>query len=158
MRSHVRAPGITVPRVITIPLGMTLRLGLPLVVAAVWMLSSGAALSHHTYAMFDASRIVKVSGTVAKLEWTNPHVFVWLYVPAAAGSPAKYDLYAFENGSPNALSKVGWNKSILQAGDAITVEYWPLRDGRKGGHLSKVTLADGRVIGSVGGIAGHDTR
>jgi hypothetical protein len=106
--------------------------------------------------MFDASHTVKVSGTVAKLEWTNPHVFVWMYVPTA-GSPGKYDLYAFENGSPNALSKVGWNKAILHAGDAITVEYWPLRDGRKGGHLSKVTLPDGRVIGSVGGIAGHDT-
>ena len=127
-------------------------------IAILWLLSAEVALSHHTYAMFDASRTVKVSGTVAKLEWTNPHVFVWLYVPTAAGSPAKYDLYAFENGSPNALSKVGWSKSILQAGDAITVEYWPLRDGRKGGHLSKVTLPDGRVIGSVGGIAGHDTR
>ena len=135
---------------------MTLHLR-ALGIAVLWALSADPALSHHTYAMFDASRTVKVSGTVAKLEWTNPHVFVWVYVPTAS-TPGKYDLYAFENGSPNALTKVGWNKTILQAGDAITVEFWPLRDGRKGGHLSKVTLPDGRVIGSVGGIAGRDTR
>ena len=111
-----------------------------------------AAYAHHSYAMFDGSKTLTVSGTVAKLEWSNPHVFVWVYVPSTK-NPGKYDLYAFENGSPNAISKVGWSKDSLRAGDKITVEYWPLRDGRNGGHLTTATLADGRTLGSVGGLS-----
>lgn len=114
--------------------------------------SLSTAQAHHTYAMFDRSKTVTVHGTVAKLEWTNPHVFVWLYVPST-NDPGKYDLYAFENGSPNAISKVGWSKNSLQPGDKITIDYWPLRDGRKGGHLAKATLASGRVLRAVGGPA-----
>src|SRR6185437_10775397 len=110
----------------------------------------GTAQAHHTYAMFDRSQTLTLHGTVAKLEWTNPHVFVWLYVQSAS-NPGKYDLYALENGSPNAISKIGWNKESLQPGDKVTIEYWPLRDGRKGGHLAKATLATGRVLGAVGG-------
>lgn len=112
--------------------------------------STGTTQAHHTYAMFDRSKTRTLSGTVAKLEWTNPHVFLWLYVPSVT-NPGKYDLYALENGSPNAISKIGWSKQSLQPGDKVTIEYWPLRDGRKGGHLSKATLADGQVLGAVGG-------
>jgi hypothetical protein len=117
--------------------------------AAVLLAAVGIAQAHHTYALFDGSRKLTVSGTVAKLEWTNPHTFVWLYVASAENS-GKYDLYAFENGSPNAVTKAGWTKSSLQTGDQITVEYAPLRDGRKGGHLISVRLADGHVLGGVG--------
>jgi hypothetical protein len=114
------------------------------------------AQAHHSYAMFDGSKTLTVSGTVAKLEWSNPHVFVWIYVPNTK-NPGKYDLYAFENGSPNAISKIGWSKDSLRAGDKITVEYWPLRDGRNGGHLTTAVLADGRTLGSVGGLAAAAT-
>lgn len=119
---------------------------------SLWLLlvPMSTAQAHHTYAMFDRSQTLTLHGTVAKLEWTNPHVFVWLYVPSAS-SPGKYDLYAFENGSPNAISKIGWNKESLHPGDPITIEYWPLRDGRKGGHLAKATLGSGQVLGAVGG-------
>ena len=114
------------------------------------------AQAHHSYAMFDGSKTQTVSGTVAKLEWSNPHVFVWIYVPSTK-NPGKYDLYAFENGSPNAITKVGWSKDSLRAGDKITIEYWPLRDGRNGGHLTTATLPDGRTLGSVGGLAAAAT-
>ncbi len=112
--------------------------------------SSGTTQAHHTYAMFDRSKTQTLRGTVAKLEWTNPHVFLWLYVPSSS-NPGKYDLYALENGSPNAISKIGWSKESLQPGEKITVDYWPLRDGRRGGHLAKATLANGQVLGAVGG-------
>ena len=105
----------------------------------------GSVLAHHSYAMFDSSRTRTVSGTVAKLEWLNPHAFVWVYVPSAA-KPGTYDLWGFENGSPSVLQGHGWNKNVLKAGDKIGVEYWPLRDGSMGGHCEKVTLADGRVL------------
>jgi len=118
--------------------------------AALLLGISAVAQAHHTYALFDGSKKLTVSGTVAKLEWTNPHTFLWVYVPGTEAG--KYDLYAFENGSPNAVSKVGWSKTSVQAGDRITVNYAPLRDGRKGGHLLTVKLADGRVLSGVGGI------
>ena len=104
---------------------------------------AGLALAHHSYAMFDTAKTAKVSGTVAKLEWMNPHAFVWVYVPNAS-KPGTYDLWGFENGSPSVLQGHGWSKDVLQAGDKIDVEYWPLRDGSIGGHCEKITFADGR--------------
>jgi hypothetical protein len=100
--------------------------------------------------MFDPSRTLTVTGTVAKLEWVNPHVFVWLYVrnPSAAGG---YDLFAFENGSTNVLARMGWTKTTLTAGEEISVEYWALKDGRTGGHFLQATLANGRVVRGAGG-------
>jgi len=100
--------------------------------------------------MFDASKKRMVSGTVAKLEWMNPHVFLWVYVPNK-DNPGKYDLYAFENGAVSALIRLGWSSTAIKAGDKITVEYWPLKDGRKGGHCDKATLAGGRILYGAGG-------
>ena len=115
------------------------------VLTLVLSLPTGTGLAHHSYAMFDTARTANVAGTVAKLEWMNPHAFLWVYVPSSA-KPGTYDLWGFENGSPSVLQGHGWSKDVLKAGDTITVEYWPLRDGTIGGHCEKVTLADGRVF------------
>jgi hypothetical protein len=104
-----------------------------------------AALAHHSYAMFDMSKALAVQGSVAKVEWANPHVFVWLYVkqPNATG---KYDLYAFENGPVGILTRFGWTKDTFRAGDRIGVQYFPLRDGsKKGGYFIKAVRQDGSV-------------
>jgi hypothetical protein len=108
------------------------------------------AAAHHSYAMFDGTRTLKVVGTVAKIEWTNPHVFIWAYVPNAK-SESGYDLYAFENGAPTALAREGWSKTTFATGEPVTIEYWPLRDGRTGGHFAAATRADGSVVRGVGG-------
>ena len=105
--------------------------------------------------MFDGTRTVTVKGTVAKLEWTNPHVFVWIYVPNAARESG-FDLYAFENGSPNVLARGGWSTTTFAAGEELTIEYWPLIDGRTGGHFELATRADGSVIRGAGGPRGVD--
>jgi hypothetical protein len=108
-------------------------------------LPAGSSLAHHSYAMFDTTHTSQVTGTVAKLEWMNPHAFVWVYVPSSA-KPGSYDLWGFENGSPSVLQGHGWSKEALKAGEKVTVEYWPLRDGTAGGHCERVTLADGHVL------------
>lgn len=108
-------------------------------------LPAAMALAHHSYAMFDAAGTRSINGTVAKLEWKNPHAFLWIYVPRQ-DKPGAYDLWAFENGSPSALQGAGWSRSVINAGDQIAVEYWPLRDGTPGGHCEKVSLPDGRVL------------
>jgi hypothetical protein len=136
VRRQLEISGLRVPRTVA-------------AMAAVLLGAAVVAEAHHTYALFDSSKTLTVSGTVAKLEWTNPHTFVWVYVPSTE-TAGKYDLYAFENGSPNAVSKAGWSKTTVQAGDKITVDFAPLRDGRKGGHLLSVKLNDGRTLYGVG--------
>jgi Family of unknown function (DUF6152) len=125
----------------------------------VWTVAIGAALcgvsgaqAHHSYAMFDEAKTQTVSGTVAKLEWINPHVFIWVYVPVH-GVTGKYDLYAFENASPNILERLQWTANTLRAGEPITVVYAPLRDGRSGGHWIFGKLGDGRILRGAGGPA-----
>lgn len=114
-------------------------------VAATMTIPAVPALAHHTYAMFDQSTTRTVSGTVARLQWMNPHAAIWLYVPSP-GNPGKYDLWKFENDSPNVLSRVGWSSESLPAGTQITVQYFPLRDGATGGHWVKGVTADGREL------------
>ena len=100
------------------------------------------ALAHHSYAMFDLNTRATLSGTIAKVEWSNPHVFVWVYVPNAKGA---HDLYGLEAGAVSLLTRYGWTKSSVKAGEKVTVEYFPLKDKRPGGAFIKLTHADGTV-------------
>lgn len=120
-----------------------------LLLSCLLALASAGVAAHHTYAMYDLSRRLTVSGTVAKFEWTNPHSYIWVYVPSTR-KPGTYELYTFENGSPAVLSKEGWSRSSLKADDRISVEYSPSRDGKPGGHCRKVTLADGHALSCPG--------
>ena len=117
-----------------------------------WLIGVAASMivfpvmAHHSYAVFDVTKRLTVSGTVAKFEWTNPHSYLWIYVPKP-GIPREYDLYGFENGPPSMMTRVGWTKSVFKSGDKVSIDYSPLKDGRHGGHLIQATLPDGRVLG-----------
>ncbi len=105
---------------------------------------SSAALAHHSYAMFDQTRSVTVQGTVRALEWTNPHIWVWIDVEDGKGGTAPY---GFESNAPAELGRFfGWSKRSLTAGDKVTIDYSPLKSGRNGGALRTLTFADGRVL------------
>lgn len=121
--------------------------------AAVSALGATAVLAHHSYAMFDKRKSVVVEGSVAKVEWTNPHAFVWLYVKKT-DKPGEYDLYAFESSTPNQLKLNGWSKDSLKAGDKVSIRYFPLRDGRPGGHLVWAQRSDGSILMSDRGTLG----
>jgi hypothetical protein len=132
---------------------MTARMRVWCSVALLGLVVAADGSAHHSYAMFDGSQTKIVNATVAKLEWVNPHVFLWVYV-ANPASATGYDLYAFENGSPNVLSQRGWSKTYFTEGEKVAIAYWPLRDGRMGGHLAVATRADGTVIHGAGGPGG----
>ena len=135
---------------------MTTHSALRAFVGALGFVVGTTAAAHHSYAMFDGTRTLKVVGTVAKIEWTNPHVFVWVYVPNAERESG-YDLYAFENAAPF-LARRGWSKTTFAVNEPVTIEYWPLLDGRTGGHFASATRADGSVVRGAGGprAAGAD--
>ena len=110
--------------------------------ALISILSSGAALGHHSYVMFDMSHRQTVSGTLAKVDWSNPHVSIWVYAHKPNGAPG-FDLYGFEAGGVNILSRLGWSPKTFSVGEKVIVDYCPLKDGRHGGALIQVKHADG---------------
>ena len=105
---------------------------------------STPAWAHHSYAMFDMSRRIVVTGTVARVEWTNPHTFIWLYVANKSGG---YDVYGVENGSVSLLSRFGWSKDMLKVGEKLDIECFPLKDKRAGCSFITLRRADGTVMG-----------
>lgn len=104
---------------------------------------AGAALAHHSYAMFDASRTLIIEGTVKKWEFINPHSFLFVTVVDKGGHEQEWGM---EAPGPNVLLRAGWTRKTAKPGDKVTVELNPLRDGRTGGNLRKITLPDGRFL------------
>ena len=99
--------------------------------------------AHHSFAMFDKTKVVKVLGTVSKVEWANPHVFLFVQGKDLAGKSAEY---AIECASVNDLTHHGWKMGMVKVADHVTVEIYPLRDGKPGGLLDAITLANGTKI------------
>src|SRR6188768_370795 len=104
------------------------------------------ARAHHSFAMYDSTKLVVVDGTVTNFQWTNPHVLLWVTGSTTTGEAAT--LWTVElPTSPGNLSRMGWSKHSLRAGDHVLVELNPLRDGKHGGSFKKATLpASGKVL------------
>ena len=113
--------------------------------AAATALFSTPAYVHHSGAMFDASKSVKITGTVTEFHWTNPHSSFKLSVPDGHGSQS---LWSVEMGGPNNLIHEGWKRTTLKAGDKVTATVHPLKDGTPGGQYVAITLADGKTLTS----------
>jgi hypothetical protein len=105
---------------------------------------STAGFAHHSFAMFDADRQVTLNGTVKSVEYANPHVWVYLTVMNNKGQP---ETWGMEGGNLGGLYRMGWTKDAVKAGDNITMQVHPLKDGSTGGQIIKVTLPDGRAFG-----------
>ena len=121
----------------------------PIAWMAVVMLSVAApAMAHHSYAMFDRDKELKLAGTVKSFGWTNPHSWIEIDVPNASGST---DTWGVECNSPNNLARMGWKSDSLKPGDKVTISIHPLRSGEHGGSFMYVTYADGHTLGEVPG-------
>ena len=107
-------------------------------------LAAMPALAHHSFAMFDQSKQMTLEGTVHEFQWTNPHSFIELDV--AKGG--KVQRWAIELNSPNNLTRQGWRRTSLKAGEKISVRIAPLRDGHPGGLFLDLRKADGKVLDS----------
>jgi hypothetical protein len=88
---------------------------------AAMLCATGTARAHHSFAAeFDITKPVTLVGKVTKLEWTNPHAYLFIDVAdPQTGSVMNWEI---EMGSPNGLTRLGWTRNLLKPGDAVTVE------------------------------------
>ena len=108
---------------------------------------AGPTFAHHSVqAQFDIHKTFTVSGTVAKVEWINPHSYLTINV---TGGDGKVQKWAFELGGPGALRRAGMSREDrggLKPGDEVTASGLAAKDGSTTGFLQELKLADGRVF------------
>jgi hypothetical protein len=107
--------------------------------------------AHHSFAMFDTTKPVTLTGKVTQFQWTNPHAYIEIDVPDGANPPKHWTV---ELGSTSILMQGGWKFNDVKKDQTITVVLSPLRNGQPAGLLQRITLADGRVLSNGPGPAG----
>ena len=102
------------------------------------------AIAHHAFeAEFDSEKPVTVQGTVQKVEWTNPHIWVYVDMKSAGGTVERWQC---EGGSPNTLSRQGWSRDTLKVGDQVTIEGFRAKNGSNTCNSRVVRTADGKRL------------
>ena len=130
---------------------MTVKLAIG--IAGIGLCLGGTAVSvtaHHAFsAEFDANKPVEVTGTVTKMEWTNPHVWMHLDVKKPDGT---VEAWAFEAGTPNVLFRRGFTRESLAVGTQLKIDGYQSKDGTRRANGRDLTFADGRklFLGSSG--------
>jgi hypothetical protein len=108
------------------------------------VVGSGSAAAHHSFAaVFDANKPVELTGTVVRVEWMNPHTWIYLDVPKSDGTREQW---AFEMGSPNRLIRYGWNQNSLPPGQTVTIAGSRARDGSLKAAVDTVKLPSGQQL------------
>ena len=101
------------------------------------------AVAHHSFAMFDQSKVLYLSGTLKEFEFVNPHA--WLHI-AIVNDKGDVSTWSFEGGSPSQLVRLGWSKDNFKIGDKVDVGFRPMKDGSRGGQLMSVKFANGERV------------
>jgi len=123
---------------------MTSRLTIVTFAAAVAIASAARLQAHHSFAAeFDGSKPIRLTGALAKIEWTNPHTYFYIEVKDDAGAMVTWGC---EAGSPGALSRRGFKRGDLKLGDTVIVDGYLAKDGSHLVDARRVTLPDGRIV------------
>jgi len=130
----------------TVPFGATL--------IAVGLFSITSVLAHHSFAPYETTLQMKLSGVVTDFKWVNPHVYI--EIDAADAKTGEKRHWLVECASTSILNRAGWRFNMIKRGDQITLIASPLRNGEPGALLKQITLADGRKY-SNGAVAGRAT-
>ena len=123
---------------------MKLRALLVLTISFALTFAAIPAFPHHGFAAeFDIKKPITITGTLTKIEWTNPHAFLYIDAKDETGKVVNW---AFELGSPNGLMRRGWTRHSLKVGDTITVDGYCAKDGSRIANARSVKLSDGRTV------------
>jgi hypothetical protein len=121
-------------------------------------LAGAPAFAHHAFAAeFDAKKPVKLSGTVTKMEWINPHAWIHIDVKKPDGTVEEWMI---ETGTPNTLLRRGFTRESLKVGTQVIVDGYQSKDGSLRANGRDITLPDGKTLflGSSGGDAPYQTK
>jgi len=126
-----------------------MRKGIPALAALLLLATApGVALAHHSFAVFfDETKDVTITGTVKSFRFTNPHGVIVLDVAEPQGRAHRE--WRVETNAPVVLMRRGWTRDSLKAGDKVTVEGWPSRDGKPYMRLRAARDASGKLIGQA---------
>ena len=113
---------------------------------ALLMALPGAVWAHHSHAMFDASKVVTATGTVAGYDYSNPHVYIYLMVPDKTGKSA---LFTVESPPPQIVARDGIELTTFKRGDKVTMSVNPWRSGQSGGYYLGAADAKGGLHGTL---------
>ena len=114
------------------------------------VLGTAPLWAHHSFAAeYDSNQLITLKGTISKVEWTNPHIYVYLDVKDANG---KVTTWALEGYPPNTLKRTGFSRDLLKVGDEITATAYKSKDGSNSGAGREFTFSDGskKFAGPVG--------
>jgi len=118
---------------------MRTRLAVAVAGVAGLLLATAPAIAHHSFAAeYDATKPIKLTGTVTKIEWTNPHCY--FYIDVKNEETGKTENWALELGNPNALLRNGWTPNAVKIGEAVTVEGTRAKDGTNLGNARTMVL------------------
>ena len=121
-------------------MNLIIRAALLALTASAWIVAQPASAHHSFPAQYDASKRVTLVGKVTKIEWTNPHIFIYIDVPdEETGEAANW---ALEMGGPNTLLRLGWKRDSLKVDDLISVEGSLARDGSNLANASTIVMVE----------------
>ena len=121
-----------------------MKLAFASLVGAAWLVAAAPAVSHHAFAAeFDINRPVKLSGAITRIEWTNPHA--WLFVDAKDADGATQN-WAIELVGINDLLRLGWGRNRVKPGDVVSVDGFGARNGTNTANAASVSLANGELL------------
>ena len=123
---------------------------LALIVGAALLVLTASAYAHHPFAAeYDWTKPVTLTGTVSKIEWTNPHAVLYVDAKDENGQTKQW---ALELGSPSALTRAGWTKDTLKKGDQVTVDAWRAKNKDDKANVKSVKLSNGRELSGASSI------